>query len=938
MATNYSPEIVTDGAVLVGDARMPSISEPGTRLYDRAGVDSADVKLLIHGNVGSGQNFADSSLSNHTITANGDVTHSTTQSKFSGGSIYFDGSDSLSVPDSADWNIGSGDFTMDAWVYFNDVTNIAIHNQSNGGAGSDSAFIVWISGGSTASIYLSDGSGWDYNNINSATLSTGQWYHLAAVRHGDSLRMYVDGVSTSATSLSSGWTVGDSSRVLQIGEQDGSQYMDGYLDEVRFIKGVALWTQNFTPPARRDTLSISDGMMYNGTCAEFDGTNDYVDTGSTFQSTFRNSFSFSTWVRSNDGQEAGLPKLMGMRNSTYQDWIHVGFDVGKLEMYYASNNSGKYGETASAVLGAGVTAWHHVVAVADEGAAQMYLYFDGVLQTLGAGSVDGDLTGIDFSLFTTTDNLYLAARNKFSSTSEENLNGSMADARLYNCALSAAQVKEIYDNSKVIIPSNVPQTNLAALWTLAEGSGDILYDGSGNGNNGTFENEDGDEWLTGQTGPPQLVEGYNRAMLFDGGNDGAIKDVADYRSGDSSGTMAAWVNFNALDDYQVVFGSFDFSSATRYIEIFLRNDGKIAFAQSNNDTGDYFYYNTALTVNTWYHVAVTSDGSSYTFYVNGAEVTKTFGGGSDTGDWFADTANRDNICIGVLKYNSTHGNWMDGLTTEVVVYDTPLSAGQISTLATTDANGGPLPPLTLPAASNVVGHWRYDNNVTWTDLSSGGNNLTVTGSPSSLLFKQGINGSASTSTGRDGQGFPLLYENNGAIGFVSDSVDFGNVVSFDNTDNFTVEAWFKAALDGSGNGFSYQPIISKEGSAEFGYGIKLDYNVAGGPWLYGIATGTTSRYQYSSALNAGQWYHACVTFNSSANYITVFIDGAQNHGPYSAQGAFNGTTNTNSLKLGNGSYSTADFRGQIGSSKIYNRLLSQAEIKQNYNAQKSRFT
>ena len=121
-------------------------------------------------------------------------------------------------------------------------------------------------------------------------------------------------------------------------------------------------------------------------------------------------------------------------------------------------------------------------------------------------------------------------------------------------------------------------------------------------------------------------------------------------------------------------------------------------------------------------------------------------------------------------------------------------------------------------------------------------------------------------------------------------------------------------------------------------GIKLDYNVAGGPWLYGIATGTTSRYQFSSALNAGQWYHACVTFNSSANYITVFIDGAQNHGPYLVQGAFNGTTNTNSLKLGNGSYSTADFRGQIGSSKIYNRLLSQAEIKQNYNAQKSRFT
>ena len=101
MSTNYNPTIVTDGAVFVGDALMPSISEPGTRLYDRARVNSADVKLLIHGNEGSGQSFTDSSLSNHTVTAVGDATHSTTQSKFSGGSIYFDGTgDYLSIPDS----------------------------------------------------------------------------------------------------------------------------------------------------------------------------------------------------------------------------------------------------------------------------------------------------------------------------------------------------------------------------------------------------------------------------------------------------------------------------------------------------------------------------------------------------------------------------------------------------------------------------------------------------------------------------------------------------------------------------------------------------------------------------------------------------------------------------------------------------------------------
>ena len=108
MSTNYSPTVVTDGAVFVGDALMPSISEPGTRLYNRVGINSADVKLLIHGNVGSAQSFSDSSLSNHTITVNGDVTHSTTESKFAGGSIFFDGTtDYLDMASSSDWVWGT---------------------------------------------------------------------------------------------------------------------------------------------------------------------------------------------------------------------------------------------------------------------------------------------------------------------------------------------------------------------------------------------------------------------------------------------------------------------------------------------------------------------------------------------------------------------------------------------------------------------------------------------------------------------------------------------------------------------------------------------------------------------------------------------------------------------------------------------------------------
>ena len=74
---------------------------------------------------------------------------------------------------------------------------------------------------------------------------------------------------------------------------------------------------------------------------------------------------------------------------------------------------------------------------------------------------------------------------------------------------------------------------------------------------------------------------------------------------------------------------------------------------------------------------MTSDGSSYALYMNGAEVTKTFSTGSDTGDWFAETTARDNFCVGVLKYNSTNGNWLNGKVAIVHQYSRGLTAAEI---------------------------------------------------------------------------------------------------------------------------------------------------------------------------------------------------------------------------------------------------------------------
>jgi len=73
--------------------------------------------LLCNGSNGSSI-FTDSSPSPKTVTAHGNAQISTAQSKSGGSSAYFDGSgDFLTVPADADLQFGSGDFTVEAWVY-----------------------------------------------------------------------------------------------------------------------------------------------------------------------------------------------------------------------------------------------------------------------------------------------------------------------------------------------------------------------------------------------------------------------------------------------------------------------------------------------------------------------------------------------------------------------------------------------------------------------------------------------------------------------------------------------------------------------------------------------------------------------------------------------------------------------------------------------------
>jgi hypothetical protein len=187
-----------------------------------------------------------------TVTANGNAKIDTSQSEFGGASGKFVSSSSsyLSIPDSADWFFGAADFTIDFWVRFNTLP---------GSNGRMPMVTQVVSGGIFQQTNLFNNGGtyqweiWIYNTTQvhltrkNAIVSTGVWYHVAFVRSGNSWMVFQGGTQVGTTDTDSA-LIPDFSASLSIGSDNGiSNYLDGWLDEVR-ISNSARWTSNFTPP------------------------------------------------------------------------------------------------------------------------------------------------------------------------------------------------------------------------------------------------------------------------------------------------------------------------------------------------------------------------------------------------------------------------------------------------------------------------------------------------------------------------------------------------------------------------------------------------------------------------------------------------------------------------------------------------------------------
>ena len=182
--------------------------------------------------------------------------------KITDGAVSFDGSgDALRVADHADLRFGTGAFTIECFVYFNsfDDTYPSIISKYTGGTAS---WIMRVKSNGKA-IFYSAVSGGSNNESSTDPIKLKKWHHIAMVREGtgsNQAKMYVDGKLVVTATDNTDYT---DTQEVTIGAQNASNsnVLNGFMSNVRIIKGTALYTSEFSPPTRALTNATNTKLL-----------------------------------------------------------------------------------------------------------------------------------------------------------------------------------------------------------------------------------------------------------------------------------------------------------------------------------------------------------------------------------------------------------------------------------------------------------------------------------------------------------------------------------------------------------------------------------------------------------------------------------------------------------------------------------------------------
>lgn len=569
--------------------------------------------------------FIDNSSNAYTIAKAGDVlispaipfTQNASYSTY--GSTYFDGTgDYITTSSSSGLAFGTGDFTIECWVY------LAASSDANASFFTSTPATTYNGVMMGKDVIGISGPGGSGGNLTGVTMPVSTWTHVALTRSGTSMRVFFNGVQQGSTAT-------NSTNINSTLGTIGSRYVEatgylwtGYISDLRVLKGTALYTTTFTPPTSLLTaiantslltLQYNGGAKNQGIIDNSNFNNIVTRNGNTSQGTF-SPYSVTGWSNYFDGtgdylsvDSTGTALNSGTSNCTYETWVYfnsVATTTGAI--FTGSNSAGDstncialflantgilllYGPSATNTAQCNVVAnrWYHVAVTRSTNTFTLWL--DGVSQ--------GSFTDSGSISYSATKPLSLG---RFGAYAGYYLNGFLSNMRIINGTA-------LYTST--FTPSTTPLTAISGTSLLTCQSNRFID----NGPNNLTITKNGDTSVQAFSPFGSISEATPLSYSISSVNGSNYVDVSSssniaFGSGDY--TME-WYTYLTTDQSHSPY-MWDFRSA---------GGAGTQYAYFGSATGlitNYGTFTIPSILNTWRHWAITRSGTTWRLFIDGTEI------------------------------------------------------------------------------------------------------------------------------------------------------------------------------------------------------------------------------------------------------------------------------------------------------------------------------
>jgi len=652
--------------------------------------------------------------------------------------------------------IGASNFTASMWVYPTSfAAEKGLFDTIPDGCGSCgsrlSAFVL-VSTASTGKLRIYTNNG--YQPTSSGALKLNQWNHIVFMRGGGTVNQafyYINGVKDSVTvtlspninQLSQGNVV--IGKYGDVADNSGStSFFPGRIDDVRVYNRalsaaevtalydlgtashmsaspkstsgtglasglVGYWTfdgKDIIKGAPQDMsgngetlklVSIATSTFYVpgqvGQAVKFNGTTNAASTP-TIDLTSTKIVTVAFWYRgpyntdsvllesstnynNNDGAILIDPSV-GTGNGTCSNVGKISFSIQD------SVGTVKY-LNVCATPPANKAPWHHWVAVFDNSTTggAITVYLDGAIQSLTTGVSSKDQSST-FGNY----NWYMMARN----TASVFTAGSLDDVRIYNRALSAQEVLELYNQGAAGKVAVSPKSTsgvglakgLAAYWTfdgkdMAKG---VATDMSGNGNNGNLVNAaTSTQYVTGKIGQALAFNGTNQYLKMADLNESTTnlsvflwtKNTDTAHGNDFFAGHYQTTTNNRMWGMEFANTAWAGSPTGNELSVIMSDDGTI------NNTSIKAYWVSGISINDgyWHQVGFTWNNGTLLLYIDGIPRTATKQFDTSFSTLFNSNSS---VSIGAANPDASPVSFLKGSIDDVRVYNRALSAQEVMEL------------------------------------------------------------------------------------------------------------------------------------------------------------------------------------------------------------------------------------------------------------------